>query len=98
MAENDVTGRVLGLSLDGTGYGTDGTIWGGELLLCDASGFERLGSVQPFTQTGGDLSAKEGWRIAAARWIPAISAPPIRTNPFPSPSRWAATRPRCSLR
>ena len=66
MAENDVTGRVIGLSLDGTGYGTDGTIWGGELLLCDASGFERLGSVQPFTQTGGDLSAKEGWRIAAA--------------------------------
>ncbi len=66
MAENDVTGRVIGLSLDGTGYGTDGTIWGGELLLCDPSGFERLGSVQLFMQTGGDLSAKEGWRIAAA--------------------------------
>ena len=66
MAENDVTGKVIGLSLDGTGYGTDGTIWGGELLLCDESGFERKGAVQPFMQTGGDLSAKEGWRIAAA--------------------------------
>lgn len=66
MAENDVTGKVIGLSLDGTGYGTDGMIWGGELLLCDAFGFERRGAVQPFMQTGGDLSAKEGWRIAAA--------------------------------
>ncbi len=65
-AENGVTGNVIGLSLDGTGYGDDGTIWGGELLLCDASGYQRCGSVQPFVQTGGDLSAKEGWRIAAA--------------------------------
>lgn len=66
MAENGVTERVIGLSFDGTGYGDDGTIWGGELLLCDPFGYERAGSVQPFTQTGGDLSAKEGWRIAAA--------------------------------
>lgn len=66
MAENGVTARVIGLSFDGTGYGDDGTIWGGELLLCDPFGYERAGSVQPFTQTGGDLSAKEGWRIAAA--------------------------------
>lgn len=65
-AENGVTGKVIGLSLDGTGYGDDGTIWGGELLLCDASGYQRCGSVQSFVQIGGDLSAKEGWRIAAA--------------------------------
>lgn len=66
MAENGVTGSVIGLSLDGTGYGADGTIWGGELLICDETGYRRYGSVQPFVQTGGDLSAKEGWRIAAA--------------------------------
>ena len=66
IAENDVTEPVIGLSMDGTGYGTDGTIWGGELLQCDPHGFRRRGSVQPFMQTGGDLSAKEGWRIAAA--------------------------------
>lgn len=66
MAENGVTGKVIGLSLDGTGYGADGTVWGGELLVCDETGYQRYGSVQPFIQTGGDLSAKEGWRIAAA--------------------------------
>lgn len=66
MAENRHKGRVIGLSLDGTGYGNDGTIWGGEILLCDYHGYERAGSVAPFVQTGGDLSSKEGWRIAAA--------------------------------
>ncbi len=66
MAENGCTEKVIGLSLDGTGYGEDGTIWGGELMLCDTQGFERVGSIMPFTQTGGDLSAKEGWRIASA--------------------------------
>ncbi|MBQ5340208.1 MAG: carbamoyltransferase HypF [Oscillospiraceae bacterium] len=65
-AENGVTEPVLGLSMDGTGYGEDGTVWGGELLQCDVHGYRRCGSVQPFTQTGGDFSAREGWRIAAA--------------------------------
>lgn len=66
MAENGITERVIGVSFDGTGYGDDGSIWGGELLLCDVAGYVRAGSVQPFCQVGGDLSAKEGWRIAAA--------------------------------
>lgn len=66
MAENDWGEPVIGVSFDGTGYGTDGTIWGGEFLLADLNGFERLGSIAPFFQAGGDLSAKEGWRIAAS--------------------------------
>ena len=66
MAENDCQEKVIGVSFDGTGYGTDGTIWGGEILLADHEGFTRLGSIQPFTQVGGDLSAKEGWRIAVS--------------------------------
>lgn len=66
MAENDYLGEVIGVSFDGTGYGTDGTIWGGEFLRCSVSGFERLGSIAPFIQCGGDLSSKEGWRIAAS--------------------------------
>ena len=66
MAENDCEDPVIGVSFDGTGYGTDGTIWGGEILRCDYSGFERLGSIKPFWQVGGDLSAKEGWRIAGS--------------------------------
>ena len=51
---------------DGTGYGTDGTIWGGEILLADYGNFTRFGSITPFLQMGGDASAKEGWRIAVS--------------------------------
>ena len=66
MAESDYLGDVIGVSFDGTGYGTDGTIWGGEYLKCSLTGFDRLGHISPFIQSGGDLSSKEGWRIAAA--------------------------------
>lgn len=66
MAENDWSEPVIGVSFDGTGYGTDGTIWGGELLLADLKDFQRLGSIVPFFQAGGDLSAREGWRIACS--------------------------------
>ena len=66
MAENDCREPVIGVSLDGTGYGTDGTIWGGEILLSDFRGFARKASIVPFRQVGGDLSAKEGWRIAVS--------------------------------
>lgn len=66
MAENDYLEPVIGVSFDGTGYGTDGTIWGGEILLADTHGFTRAASVSPFLQIGGDASAKEGWRIAVA--------------------------------
>lgn len=66
MAENNVLTPVIGVSFDGTGYGTDGTIWGGEFLLAGLDGFKRLGSIQPFRQTGGDKASVEGWRIAVA--------------------------------
>ena len=66
MAENDCTEPVIGVSFDGTGYGTDGTVWGGEILSAALSGFEREGAIQPFLQPGGDISAREGWRIGGA--------------------------------
>lgn len=66
MTENDCHKPVIGVSFDGTGYGTDGTIWGGEILLADYDDFTRFGSIAPFLQIGGDASAKEGWRIAVS--------------------------------
>ena len=66
MAENDVDTPVIGVSFDGTGYGTDGTIWGGEILQADYSGFTRLGHIEPFRQAGGDKASTEGWRVAVA--------------------------------
>ncbi len=66
LAENDHPKKVIGVSFDGTGYGTDGTVWGGEILLADYRGFTRFGAVESFIQVGGDLSSKEGWRIAAS--------------------------------
>ena len=69
MAENDYHGECIGISFDGTGYGPDGTIWGGEVLKCSPSWFTRLGSIRPFLQTGGDIASKEGWRIAVSMLI-----------------------------
>ncbi len=65
MAEAGITGRVIGVSCDGTGYGTDGAIWGCEVLVCDEAGFERVGHLRYFRLVGGDQAAKETWRPAA---------------------------------
>jgi hydrogenase maturation protein HypF len=65
MAENDITGRALGVSWDGTGYGTDGTIWGGEFLLTETPGtFTRVGHLRTFRLPGGDKAVREPRRIA----------------------------------
>jgi len=56
--------RVLGVSWDGYGYGTDGQSWGGEFLLADYSSFERFGRLEPVPLPGGDLAARQPWRMA----------------------------------
>ena len=66
MAESDFRGTVIGVSMDGTGYGTDGTIWGGEFLIASPQTFQRRGHIAPFLQPGGDAASREGWRIASA--------------------------------
>lgn len=66
MAEHSLSSSVIGVAFDGTGYGLDGTIWGGEFLICDTHSFQRIGSLEPFDQVGGDLSSKEGWRVAVS--------------------------------
>ena len=57
---------VLGVALDGYGYGQDGTAWGGEFLLADYGGYERYASFKPVAMPGGDLAAREPWRPALA--------------------------------
>ncbi|MCU0783140.1 MAG: carbamoyltransferase HypF [Verrucomicrobia bacterium] len=64
MAENELEPPVLGLSWDGTGYGTDGTIWGGELFLVAETGVERVAHLRPFRLPGGDAAVKEPRRAA----------------------------------
>jgi hydrogenase maturation protein HypF len=56
--------KVLGVSWDGTGYGTDGTIWGGEFLVSSSNSFERVGRLRPFRLPGGEVAIREPWRTA----------------------------------
>jgi hydrogenase maturation protein HypF len=66
LAEHGEEGRVLALVFDGTGFGTDGTLWGGELLRCDLDSFERLAWLEPVPLPGGEAAIREPWRVAAA--------------------------------
>jgi hydrogenase maturation protein HypF len=65
MADNELDNRkVIGLAFDGTGYGTDGTIWGGEILVADYAGFERAAHLEYLPLPGGDAAIRKPWRIA----------------------------------
>ena len=63
MAANDYSGKVLGFSFDGTGLGDDNQLWGGELLLADCQGFQRLATLSPMTLLGGEQAIREPWRL-----------------------------------
>ncbi len=66
MAEHGLDGPVIGLSLDGTGYGTDGRIWGGEVLIARLDCFERFAHLDYVPMPGGDAAVREPWRMALA--------------------------------
>jgi hydrogenase maturation protein HypF len=84
LAEHGVLEDVLALIFDGTGYGPDGTIWGGELLHCDLASFERVAHLAPVALAGGEQAVREPWRVAAAYLEDAG-----RPVPF---ERWALVR------
>jgi len=66
MGDNGIDGEVIGVSFDGTGYGSDGKIWGGEFLLCDYKGFKRVAHLEYTPLPGGERAIKEPWRMAAS--------------------------------
>jgi len=90
MAEHGLTGPVLGLAFDGTGYGSDGHAWGGEFILADFGGFVRLATFRPLALAGGDTAIRKVWRIALAMRDDAIgTAAPLDRFPL-----FAAIAPR----
>ncbi len=66
LADNGEDGPVIGVAFDGTGYGPDGTIWGGEFLIADLASFERAGCLVPVPMPGGAAAIRQPWRMAAA--------------------------------
>jgi hydrogenase maturation protein HypF len=92
LAEHAVDGPAVGAIFDGTGYGTDASVWGGELLVGDLRAFARAGHLWPARLPGGDQAAREPWRMACAWLIEAVGDAPIpRTlRPVVDPTRWAA--------
>ena len=71
MAEHNIEGPAIGLALDGTGYGTDGTIWGGEVLIARLDGFERFARLAPAPLPGGEKAIREPWRMALGHLVAA---------------------------
>jgi hydrogenase maturation protein HypF len=66
LADNHRDGPVIGVAFDGTGYGTDGTIWGGEFLIANLTRFERAGHLEPVPMPGGTAAIRQPWRMTAA--------------------------------
>lgn len=83
MAEHGLEGPVLGVAFDGTGLGFDGTAWGGEFLLADYAGFQRLGTLRAMQLVGGERAIRDAWRVTLAVLDDAFDgAPPLERLPL----------------
>jgi len=83
MAEHGLQGPVIGLAYDGTGYGTDGVAWGGEVLLASYADFTRVATFRPIALPGGDAAIRQPWRVALALVDDAFRGePPLEALPL----------------
>jgi hydrogenase maturation protein HypF len=94
MAEHRLTGPVIGVAFDGTGCGPDGAVWGGEFLVADYAGFERVGHLGYVPMPGGDRAAREPFRMALAHLLRAFGD----WDPDLSPAREATDAERRMIR
>ncbi|HEV2061393.1 MAG TPA: carbamoyltransferase HypF, partial [Solirubrobacteraceae bacterium] len=93
LAEHGEEGPAVGVVYDGTGYGTDGTVWGGELLVGGLDGFERAGALWPVRMPGGDRAVRQPWRMACAWLGEALGRPPelpVALRGRVDPGSWSA--------
>ena len=94
LAEHGESGPAVGAIYDGSGYGSDATVWGGELLVGGLEGFERAGHLRPARLPGADRAVREPWRMACA-WLAHATGDPLPAIPVGligrvDPERWAA--------
>jgi hydrogenase maturation protein HypF len=83
MAEHGLDGQVIGVAYDGTGFGTDGTLWGGEILVARYAGFERFATFRSIALPGGEQAIRQPWRIALALLNDAYAGePPLGALPL----------------
>jgi hydrogenase maturation protein HypF len=81
LAEHGLAGPALAVTFDGTGYGEDGTVWGGEFLVADLAGYRRAGHLSPVLLPGGDAAVREPWRLALAHLFLLDEGDPLRLAP-----------------
>ena len=84
LAENRQSGPAIGIILDGAGYGPDRTIWGGEVLLGDARGYERFAALESLPLPGGDAAVQAPWRTALS-YLHAAYGADLPDLPFMAP-------------
>jgi len=82
MAEHGIDGPVVGVAYDGTGYGSDGTMWGGEILIADLASFRRVATFRPIALVGGDRAIRDPWRIAYVLLLDAFGEIPPGARPL----------------
>ncbi|MBA2763547.1 MAG: carbamoyltransferase HypF [Thermoleophilaceae bacterium] len=87
LAEHGEQGPAIGVVFDGTGYGEDGTVWGGELLVGGLAHVERVGMLAPVRMPGGERAIREPWRMACV-WLEAALGEPVSPLPGIEADRW----------